>query len=79
MLSSYLRHKFRAIEFYFSGYYGHKCVTKHEFLTAVIKGLLLSNLNLSTSSITLTQNWHDSPPQLFLRYFTGDSASVFLS
>jgi hypothetical protein len=73
----YLRRKFLAIEFYFGGYYGQNCVTKHEFVTTVIIGLLLSNLTLSTSSVPLTQNCHDSPPQLFLRYFEGDSASVF--
>jgi len=78
MFRLFLSYKFLAIEFYVSRYYGQKCVTKHEFVTTVIIGLLLSNLTLSTSSITLTQNCHDSPPRLLLRYFTGDSTSVFL-
>jgi hypothetical protein len=65
MLRLYLRHKFLAIEFYFSGYYGQNCVTKHEFFTTVIIGPLLSNLTLSTSSVPLKENCHDSPPQLF--------------
>jgi len=77
MLRFYLHHKFHAIECYFSGYYGQKCVTKYEFVTTVTIGLLLSNLTLSTSSITLTQNCHDSPLQRFFTYFTGDLASVF--
>jgi len=77
MLRFYLHHKFHAIECYFIGYYGQKCVTKHEFVTTVIIGLLLSNLSLSTSLIILIQNCHDSTQQRFFTYFTGDLASVF--
>jgi hypothetical protein len=73
MLTLYLRHKFYAIRFYFSGYYGQKCAANLVYIKTVTIGLLLSNLTLSTSSVTLTQNCHDSPPQLYFYAFYGTS------